>query len=436
MERRGKIKINMQTGDTTYSGDVAFFAGDNNFIEIEVEGETGTDILADVAYYAVNQQGGLHIGNCVKDNDIYVINNEAMNSILSVVGDVILQIQLFNTENKRITASENINLKSCLNLDRKTEAFIDPATIINLKELLDIAEALRNGTISPGGGGTGKNGATFKPYVSQAGIISWTNDGGLANPAPVNIKGPKGDAGDKGDKGDKGDAFTYNDFTPQQLEALKGKDGATGESGADGFSPIIKVEDIVGGHKVTITDKNGEHVFDVMDGDGAAVDYVEDWDEQNREITLTDGQEVQKMRLTNVALLSDIGPRTFMMYGNHSDVQETNTDFSYVYGKTTKVKLNDSMCMVFWDWIYRVGEEKTGAWFQVGTVKEKFRPVRSTAVPSFLSISETVSNVFIGSSGSMQVRLNKQATIPANTEFYVSGMWLTTNMVFEDEQGG
>ena len=26
----------------------------------------------------------------------------------------------------------------------------------------------------------------------------------------------------KGDKGDKGDAFTYADFTPEQLEALKG----------------------------------------------------------------------------------------------------------------------------------------------------------------------------------------------------------------------
>ncbi len=73
------------------------------------------------------------------------------------------------------------------------------------------------------------------------------------------LKGPKGDKGDKGEKGDKGndgltphigengnwfivdvdtevkaqgekgDAFTYNDFTPEQLEALKGADGAKGE---------------------------------------------------------------------------------------------------------------------------------------------------------------------------------------------------------------
>ena len=42
------------------------------------------------------------------------------------------------------------------------------------------------------------------------------------------LKGEKGDKGDKGDrgaKGDKGDPFTYDDFTEEQLEALKGADG-------------------------------------------------------------------------------------------------------------------------------------------------------------------------------------------------------------------
>ena len=41
----------------------------------------------------------------------------------------------------------------------------------------------------------GKDGTTFTPSVSEDGIISWTNDGGKENPAPVNIKGPKGDSG-------------------------------------------------------------------------------------------------------------------------------------------------------------------------------------------------------------------------------------------------
>ena len=67
------------------------------------------------------------------------------------------------------------------------------------------------------------------------------------------LKGPKGDQGDKGatgergpqgeqgiqgpagPKGDKGDAFTYNDFTPDQLAALKGQKGDKGDKGEQGI---------------------------------------------------------------------------------------------------------------------------------------------------------------------------------------------------------
>lgn len=46
---------------------------------------------------------------------------------------------------------------------------------------------------TPGKDGTdGKDGTTFTPSVSAAGDLSWTNDGGKANPAPVNLKGPPG----------------------------------------------------------------------------------------------------------------------------------------------------------------------------------------------------------------------------------------------------
>lgn len=50
-----------------------------------------------------------------------------------------------------------------------------------------------NITVQGGGGGMpGEDGATFTPSVSSSGVISWTNDKGLANPAPVNIKGGAG----------------------------------------------------------------------------------------------------------------------------------------------------------------------------------------------------------------------------------------------------
>ena len=98
----------------------------------------------------------------------------------------------------------------------------------------------------------------YIPSVSQDGVMTWTNKAGLANPAPVNVKGERGEKGEqgvkgdtgargergeqgpqglqglRGEKGDKGDAFNYTDFTAAQLAALKGPKGDTGEQGPRG----------------------------------------------------------------------------------------------------------------------------------------------------------------------------------------------------------
>lgn len=98
----------------------------------------------------------------------------------------------------------------------------------------------------------------FIPSVDADGVMTWTNKAGLANPAPVNVKGAKGDKGEqgvkgdvgargergeqgpqglqglRGEKGDKGDAFKYTDFTATQLAALKGPQGERGPQGLQG----------------------------------------------------------------------------------------------------------------------------------------------------------------------------------------------------------
>lgn len=43
--------------------------------------------------------------------------------------------------------------------------------------------------------------------------------------------------------------------------------GADGQDGADGVSTTVSVTDISGGHRVTITDAEGEHTFDVLNGE-------------------------------------------------------------------------------------------------------------------------------------------------------------------------
>lgn len=105
----------------------------------------------------------------------------------------------------------------------------------------------------------GQNGATFIPSVSADGIISWTNDRGLPNPSPVNIKGDKGDKGDtgergpqgiqgiqgergadgaKGDKGDRGEQGIQGIQGAKGEKGDKGEAGKNGTNGADGYTPV------------------------------------------------------------------------------------------------------------------------------------------------------------------------------------------------------
>ena len=89
----------------------------------------------------------------------------------------------------------------------------------------------------------GKNSVTDKPNGCGCGDENETinisiNDGdtvvNIAYSEVILGGGGSGGQGPKGDKGDKGDPFIYSDFTPDQLLALKGPKGDTGNDGATG----------------------------------------------------------------------------------------------------------------------------------------------------------------------------------------------------------
>lgn len=62
---------------------------------------------------------------------------------------------------------------------------------------------------NPGAQGpAGDPGPYFRPSVDSEGNLSWSNTGGLENPATVNIKGPQGPQGQQGLQGPKGDPGT------------------------------------------------------------------------------------------------------------------------------------------------------------------------------------------------------------------------------------
>lgn len=55
----------------------------------------------------------------------------------------------------------------------------------------------------------------------------------------------------------------------QTVPAIKGTDGTPGlkgDPGADGFSPVAKVETITNGATITITDKNGTTTATILNG--------------------------------------------------------------------------------------------------------------------------------------------------------------------------
>lgn len=62
-------------------------------------------------------------------------------------------------------------------------------------------EWVNNGTIQGAKGDAGAPGTTFTPYVDGNGNLSWTNDGGLDNPATQNIRGAAGAKGETGPAG-------------------------------------------------------------------------------------------------------------------------------------------------------------------------------------------------------------------------------------------
>ena len=110
------------------------------------------------------------------------------------------------------------------------------------------------GAIGPQGpkgdkGDTGAKGAAGTTPTIKVGTVTTGNAGTNAvvtastsgTTTTFNFTIPKGNTGAtgaKGDKGDKGDAFTYEDFTSEQLAALKGEKGDTGAKGDKGDQGI------------------------------------------------------------------------------------------------------------------------------------------------------------------------------------------------------
>lgn len=168
---------------------------------------------------------------------------------------------------------------------------LDPDAIHSMMDLL-------NEALADSGGITGKRtGTTFTPSLSTSGVLSWTNDGGLENPTPVNIKGPQGVGIQsvsvylaRSTSGSSAPSSGYSTSVPtltttyrylwgylrftlsngQTTETGKmvmGVYGNTGAQGAAGFSPTLAASKTNGTTTITVTDANGtRELAQILDG--------------------------------------------------------------------------------------------------------------------------------------------------------------------------
>lgn len=93
------------------------------------------------------------------------------------------------------------------------------------------------------GSGSGENGATYTPDVSEDGMLSWTNDKGLPNPDPVNIKGPQGDPGEDGTNGANGQGVPTGGTAGQILVKNSDADYDTMWKNFGGITPLIGTQE-------------------------------------------------------------------------------------------------------------------------------------------------------------------------------------------------
>lgn len=126
-----------------------------------------------------------------------------------------------------------------------------------------------------------------------------------------------------------------------------GQDGAPGADGEDGYSPTVSVEEITGGHRVTITDAEGSHAFDVMDGQGGGEGTVFSVNGKTGTVVL-DAGDVGARADTWVPTAAQVGARadtwmpTAAQVGALPDTTAIPTSLAQLSGDSTHRVVTDS----------------------------------------------------------------------------------------------
>ena len=134
------------------------------------------------------------------------------------------------------------------------------------------------------------NGATYVPSVDLDGNLSWTNEVGLPNPEPVNIKGYSPVISVREIEGGR-ELIITDQKQSQTVQILDGEDG---------YSPVILVQEIEGGRKLIITDQRQSQTVTIMDGiDGVSPTITTENIKGGVRVTITDETGTKSFDMLN-----------------------------------------------------------------------------------------------------------------------------------------
>ena len=123
------------------------------------------------------------------------------------------------------------------------------------------------------------------------------------------MKGEKGDAGEKGEQGEKGEPFRYEDFTEEQLAALKGEKGDKGEQGEKGEP--LRYEDLTEAQKEELKGEKGDAGEKGEQGeDGKPFTFEDLTEEQKAELKGEKGEKGDKGDSGDAADMSEYAKLT------------------------------------------------------------------------------------------------------------------------------
>lgn len=219
-------------------------------------------------FTARKPDGHIVFHECVRDGGLLCY--EIREQLLTVPGQVDCELRLYGKDAMLLTSAgfhilvedtvyhEGEEIESSDDFSALTVLISQNQALRD--ELLMLKEELEKGGAS--------GGVTFIPSVSAEGDLSWTNNGGLDNPATVNIKGEPGPQGEQGADGytpQKGvDYYTEEDQSEmavavlEQIPAVTAIDFTDFENGT--FTETVDGEEVA--HAVTFDDSGRPAAID------------------------------------------------------------------------------------------------------------------------------------------------------------------------------